>query len=364
MYICTPKLKKFISHRMNWIKRFSKNPAKPLTEKNSENEEISTMECRNCETKFKGKYCPNCGQILKEFDKPFSILIYDFMGTVFAFDARFFKTIKSVVLRPGKFSFDYMNGKRASYMKPFQFYVFISFVFFLLLSIQTNRFIDLEKDKPVSTLQDTLKLDELIPDLAKMPLSENGIADSLMKDYSKSLVPQRNRQLISYQDLEKAKLHLQSQLDEKQHSEMEKLLLQNTIKMLSYPDIFISKLYKYISWSFFMVMPLFAFWLWLFFRKKRRYYSGHFIYSLNAHATTFLIFALIISVKLLFPHKESSFENYLFWLIPIYVWLGMKKFYNQTILKTTFKFLLLSFIYSFSIVITVAFVFIISLYYV
>ncbi len=349
---------------MNWIKRFSKNPAKTHTEKSPETEEASTKECRNCETEFTGKYCPNCGQILKEFDKPFSILIYDFMGTVFAFDARFFKTIKSVVFRPGKFSFDYMNGKRASYMKPFQFYVFISFVFFLLLSIQTNRFIDLEKDKSISTVQDSLKTDEWSLDSTKIQSERNDLADRLMRDNSKNVVPQRKRQIISFQDVEKAKLHLQSQLDEEQHSETKKRLLQNTIKMLSYPDIFISKLYKYISWSFFMVMPLFAFWLWLFFRKKRRYYSGHFIYSLNAHATTFLIFALIVSVKLLFPDKESSFENYLFWLIPLYVWLGMKKFYNQTIIKTTFKFLLLSFIYSFSIVITVAFVFIISLYYV
>lgn len=352
---------------MNWKNVFNKKQPKSLKQKATVAEETHAAICRNCNTEFQGKYCPNCGQILKEFDKPFSILIYDFMGTVFAFDARFFKTIKAVLFRPGKFSFDYMNGKRASYMKPFQFYVFISFVFFLLLNIQTKRFINLDEDRALPVVQDTLQTENIQTTLIDTPLSGNR-SDSLMSntivtDNLEDSDKPKKKQLISLEDLEKVKAHLQKDLEKDGKSEFHKCVTQNAIKMLGYPTVFISKIYKYFSWSFFIVMPIFAFWLWLIFYKKRKYYSGHFIYSLNTHATTFLIFTLIIAIKLLFPDNESSIENYLFWLIPVYVWLGMKKYYNQSIIKTTFKFLLLSFIYALSIVFTVTLVFVISLYY-
>ena len=52
-----------------------------------------TQVCKNCETQFKGNYCPNCGQSVKEVDKPFSIIFYDFLGNIFAFDTRFYKSL-------------------------------------------------------------------------------------------------------------------------------------------------------------------------------------------------------------------------------------------------------------------------------
>lgn len=351
---------------MNWKNVFKKKQSKSLKQKTSETELASAVECRNCDTEFIGKYCPNCGQILKEFDKPFSILIYDFMGTVFAFDARFFKTIKAVLFRPGKFSFDYMNGKRASYMKPFQFYVLISFLFFLLLNIQTKRFIDLDKNTASGTVQDTLAKDSVMLLTKDLPFSGNSMADSLIAEgFANIPMPaeQKNNQIISLEDLEKVQSILQENLKNNGKPDFQNRIIRNAIKMLDYPTVFISKLYKYISWSFFIVMPLFGFWLWLFFYKKRKYYSGHFIYSLNTHATTFLVLASIIAIKLIFPDKESSFENYLFWLIPLYIWLGMKKYYNNSIIRTTFKFLFLSFIYTLSIAFTVSIVFMISLYF-
>lgn len=39
--------------------------------------------CKNCETQFSGHFCPGCGQSVKEFDKPFSFVIYNFAGDFF-----------------------------------------------------------------------------------------------------------------------------------------------------------------------------------------------------------------------------------------------------------------------------------------
>ncbi|PKP29971.1 MAG: hypothetical protein CVT99_15195 [Bacteroidetes bacterium HGW-Bacteroidetes-16] len=333
--------------------------------KNKDKEEKSidqVITCQNCETEFKGHYCPRCGQSTKEFDRPFSILIYDFMGTIFAFDARFFRTFKTVLFNPGRFSTDYMNGKRARYMKPFQFYVFVSFVFFLLLSIQTNRLIERNIKLSEDLTSDSLTMDSLVDTGEQSLLQMNWNSDSLAQDSLKVLSKgsKRERTIIT---LSKAKTYLEKIQAKGGHTEGEERILQNALKMLNYPDAFISKLYKYLSWSFFLVMPIFAFWLWLFFRKKRKYYSAHFIYSLILHATIFLVFTLILVIKMTFPDKSIYWENYLFWLIPIYVWIGMKQYYGRSVLRTTFNFLFLGGVYTFSMIVTVIMVFLVSLYF-
>jgi hypothetical protein len=284
------------------------------------------------------------------------------MGTIFAFDARFFKTFKTVLFNPGRFSTDYMNGKRARYMKPFQFYVFVSFVFFLLLSIQTNRLIEGNFDLAEGLASDSLAIDSLVSSTEETLLQLNWNTDSLARDSLRieSKGPDKKARIMT--NLLKAKTYFEEKLAKGGHTESEERMLRNTIKMVNYPDAFISKLYKYLSWSLFMVMPIFAFWLWLFFRKKRKYYSAHFIYSLILHATIFLVFTLILVIKMIFPDKSIHWENYLFWLIPIYVWIGMKQYYGRSVLRTTFNFLFLGGVYTFSMVITVLMVFLISVY--
>ena len=225
----------------NWINRFRKK--KTEIQDTSGPETIINLDilvCKNCDTEFKGNYCPHCGQIVKEFNRPFSFLIYDFMGTMFAFDARFFKTLKAVLFQPGQFSQDYMNGKRASYMKPFQFYVFVSFVFFLLLNIQTNRFIHIE-DSPTSSIQDTTAMDQFSPELT---LSEIDTKDNNLDvniDLFKDGNHKENKNILSTENVEKFKEQVQKELDKNNHSDTQRRMLQNTIKMLSYPDVFVTK---------------------------------------------------------------------------------------------------------------------------
>jgi hypothetical protein len=319
--------------------------------------------CQNCETEFKGHYCPRCGQSIKEFDRPFSILIYDFMGTIFAFDARFFKTFKTVLFNPGRLSTDYMNGKRARYMKPFQFYVFVSFVFFLLLSIQTNRLIERNIKLAEGYTSDSLEIDSFVDSTKQSVLQMNWHIDSLAQDSLRIESKGTEKKARMLANLSKVKSKIEKTLAKGGHTEGEERILQNALKMINYPDAFVSKLYKYLSWSFFLVMPIFAFWLWLFFRKKRKYYSAHFIYSLILHATIFLVFTLILVIKMIFPDKTVDWENYLYWLIPVYMWVGMKQYYDRSVLRTTFNFLFLGGVYTFSMFVTVIMVFLVSLYF-
>lgn len=90
---------------------------------------------------------------------------------------------------------------------------------------------------------------------------------------------------------------------------------------------------------------------------------GHLIYSLSSVSTTFFVLSIILAIKLIFPEKNSAPENYLLLLIPIYVIFGLKRFYNRSWVNTIFKFVALSFIYSFSIWMTAGIVFVLSIIY-
>lgn len=346
-------------------KIFNKKGISKVFSKNSNRENLSEMPliiCQNCDTEFQGHYCPRCGQSTKEFDQPFKVLIYDFTGTIFAFDTKFFKTLKTILFAPGKFSTEYMAGKRARYMKPLQFYVFVSFVFFLLLNILTNNLV--ENPGVTSNTTDTLYADTLnVDSLAREGLNKAAKAINLKitgLDTLK-LKPQKTRgKIFTAERLNEIKQQLTEELKEKDNSATDNRIIKNLIHLVSYPDVFVSTFYKYLSWSFFLVMPMFALWLWLFFRKKRRYYWGHFIYSLEMHSASFILFSLIVLIKLIFPDKSMSPENYLYWLIPINIFFGMKKYYARSYVRTALKMFFLFFIYSFSVSMTMVAVLILS----
>ncbi|MBN2616097.1 MAG: DUF3667 domain-containing protein [Bacteroidales bacterium] len=337
---------------------FSRNKGSRTKSKNNESDRPVT--CSNCGTHYSGNFCPHCGQSSKDFNRPFRILIYDFMGSMFAFDARFFKTMKAVIAAPGRFSANYIEGKRMSYMPPLQFYVFISFVFFLLLNIKTGSFISeatnkLSEIQADSTLVDSAKTAQQIKELTYTLKNE---PDSLEKKITKH---QKNKTsaINSIKLLQKT---LIKQSKNPNNTPYKKRILQNAIRLMDYPEMFVSKTLRYLSWSMFLLMPVFAFWLWAFFHKTRKFFLGHLIFSLESLSATFLIFSVMLAVKLIFPHKTIAPENYLFWLVPLYIWLGLKKFYHRSAWNTTYKFILLSFIYFFTTMITASVVFILSIY--
>lgn len=94
------------------------------------------------------------------------------------------------------------------------------------------------------------------------------------------------------------------------------------------PPMYFNRFLKFFSWSMFFLMPLYASFLWLFFHKKRKHYYGHFIFSINQHAFTFILFTLIVLLILIFPNRSVHPEYYLLVILPIYMIAGTSRFYQ------------------------------------
>ncbi len=323
--------------------------------------------CKNCGTSFTGNFCPHCGQSTNDFNQPFRILIYDFMGTIFAFDTRFFRNLKTILIAPGKFSSDYVAGKRAAYMEPFKFYVFISFIFFLLLSIKTGQFISDNSDHlDQAAAITTMAVDSVRAELAN-DSTKQAIKNQFKRDTKEKIPGNLNKtekdKMFAASNIKKVQASLIKNYKNPKTSPFVKRILGHAIRLMDYPEMFVSKVLRYFSWSLFFLMPFFAFWLWLFFHKTQHYYYSHLIYSLASLSVTFIILSVILAIKLIFPGRMTAPENYLMWLIPIYIWLGLKRFYRRGAFGTTFRMFILSNIYFFSTLIMALLVFFLSLYF-
>jgi len=106
---------------------------------------------------------------------------------------------------------------------------------------------------------------------------------------------------------------------------------------------------------FFLLLPLFAFFLYLLFRKPGRFYLMHFIFSVHYHAFTFfLLTIMVILIDYIFPTSvflsQWSLLITLF-ILQVYLLIALRKVYHQKWFTIVLKLILLNFMYSISVMI-------------
>jgi hypothetical protein len=253
------------------------------------NKEI--ISCKNCETEYSGNYCPECGQSKLSFDKPFRFIVADFAGNIFAFDTRLGTTFKTILTKPGQMALEIMKGRRAKYVPPFRLYVFVSFIFFLLLN---NKVSNIENEDPLSDATEQNDTNTVVSDSSNLVLDFD-VNDSTTDN---SEIKFGNRK-INFDNVE-----------------------ENS-------DMYISKFLQWSSSSFFLLMPFYAFLLWIFFRRTYKYYLGHLILAINQHVFTFILLTVLILLSYILPDREFYPELILLLVLPIYYFIGVKEMYKR-----------------------------------
>jgi len=106
---------------------------------------------------------------------------------------------------------------------------------------------------------------------------------------------------------------------------------------------------------FFLLLPLFALYLYILFRKPGRFYLMHFIFSVHYHAFIFLLLTvMVILIDYIFPTSVFLSQWSLFisiTILQIYLLIALKRVYQQKWVITFFKLVLLNVMYSISIMI-------------
>ncbi|UZT98501.1 DUF3667 domain-containing protein [Chryseobacterium fluminis] len=77
---------------------------------------MNKKSCLNCGHSISGEFCAHCGQKADTARiTVHSLIKNDILGSIWHVEARFFNTLKDILLRPGKTAKDYISGKRIRY---------------------------------------------------------------------------------------------------------------------------------------------------------------------------------------------------------------------------------------------------------
>ena len=95
--------------------------------------------CLNCTFAFVPEipddFCPRCGQQNQAIDLHVSHVLEETMEGLFHFDGKVFRTLQLLLFRPGELTRRFLAGHRMPYVPPIRLYIFISFLFFLALTM-------------------------------------------------------------------------------------------------------------------------------------------------------------------------------------------------------------------------------------
>lgn len=330
---------------------------------------VENESCKNCGTVFSGYYCPECGQSEKEVNRPFSIVFYDFLGNIFAFDTRFWKTFVNLIFRPGFLTKEFFAGHRVRYAPPMRFFIFASFVLFLLLQVFTNRGLNSVLYGSGNQLNQ-MALDSTTVSVLDSVIS--GTEGELRQEFDENIADKDSLKLENInleldlsafsnaRNLRSALNILADQLEQKLSTETDP---EKRVKLIKYinlarsPQQAVTRLLKYLSWAFFLLLPVFALLLKLFYIRRKQFYIRHLIFSIHFHSFIFLVFILITLLNGFFEHNTAGVTLFLLLIIPVYFIIALKKFYGQGIGKVILKFLGISFLYNIVLAVAVGLVF-------
>lgn len=299
--------------------------------------------CLNCGTKLLDAFCQHCGQ--KDIAKRQTLdeLLTNFISSFWSYEGKFFKTIKFLIIKPGFLATEYNAGKRESYYHPARMYVFISFVFFLLLSVLPND--DLKKSMVKADFSDEEKKEAVKDSIKSMVDSIKTVSKKNKKSDFTIIGDHKTRG--SYDSAQAAlapekrdgwlmkNLTLRSiEINEKYNGKSEEFIND-------FRDAFFDNFSKVLFW----LLPFFALLLKLLYVRRDYFYSEHLVFSIYYYNFFYFAGSLQVIVSAL-PVWEwaSTFVGY--WIV-LYLLFAMKRMYQQSWGKTILKYIL--FLFSFFI---------------
>ncbi|MET0225131.1 MAG: DUF3667 domain-containing protein, partial [Dokdonella sp.] len=94
--------------------------------------------CANCGAPMHGPFCYACGQPEKGMIRHLASVLADAADTIFNVDSRIFRSILPLYFRPGYLTMEYFVGRRTRYVTPFRLFFFLCVIAFFVIQISLN----------------------------------------------------------------------------------------------------------------------------------------------------------------------------------------------------------------------------------
>ena len=333
---------------------------------------VETPTCLNCghHLEAEANFCPNCGQKTSD-EVTIGVLFYNTISNYLSFDAKFLRSFVPLMFRPGYLAKEFVRGRRSRYLHPGNMYLFVSVILFFLLSFVVNE-ISKEADKVNKKIVES----EIIVEEDK----KTQIQDSITREKILNTVKD-NQKLFGIPDDEIAKtdsiIRAQNQGNYSMDWGFNKKKVDSLIaigatdqeiyKAMGMPDdagYFKRGLYKgtlnvvkgsgagsiikrmsdAIPIAMFILLPLFALILKIFYFRRGRY-AYHLVFSFYFFSFLFTVFALLLGLDWIYP----EFPGWVSWLVVLstffYFYLALLNFYERHWLTTFIKSSIITFIF-------------------
>jgi hypothetical protein len=353
--------------------------------------------CRNCGTPLTGKFCMECGQKNHTYVAPLWNVLHDFAATHFGFDTKFFHSIVPLLVRPGFLSREYCLGHEERYVKPFRLYLFTSIVFFFLAAIFWPQLTSLgasdgnvtmngkamtatgpdqkqTRDETRGQIQSALQQIDAQPGDPAAKSFAKSILQAQITDMDK---PGKAPASVTVAAKAAASAALASrhysygygpkppvtapsagsgtdglvQVDTSDLKDADQnRFVRALMAMKDHKDEFKKQLGQNLPKMMFILMPLIAIFLKLFYIGSKRYLTEHFVFTLHYHCALFVVLLFVMLCNSLAHHfiwatSLKSAGTIAGWYMAIYMFLALRFFYKQGWAMTTLKFFMLVFSY-------------------
>ncbi|AXY73082.1 DUF3667 domain-containing protein [Paraflavitalea soli] len=317
--------------------------------------------CLNCGTLVQERYCSHCGQENVEPKESLWHLIRHFFEDVTHYDSKFTRFFKYLITRPGYLTQEYLAGHRATNLNPIRAYIFISFVFFLVL------FSGKKEEAPQETKEEELALvkQQMAEGLRNAARSHTPLnlydstKNAVMEDLARSLTaedtPIKKEQTIAFglsqngikftlqdnryqnvQEYDSVQSTLADTSQDKDKGIM-KWIIRTNLRLKddygSRRNVMLEENFQHsVPKIMFVLLPLFALYVWLFFSRKKYYYTQHVIFSIHFHSFVFLLLLLMKLVKWIFPNEWFGLILDIITVLILFIYLAiaLKNAYKQS----------------------------------
>ncbi|MCX6134344.1 MAG: DUF3667 domain-containing protein [Ignavibacteriales bacterium] len=288
--------------------------------------------CPNCGAEFSVKpdlagFCPACGQENHDLNIPVRHLLAEVVETVFHFDTKSVRTLRALVFSPGFLTTEFIRGRRARYVSPIRLYIFISFLFFLLLSSSSGR---TDERTEVEAEQSAA---------GGFSMTFYGINSNelrgLRNSQIDSLIQSRN---ISPTAMSRYVVHQMARALGGSGREFTHLIIKN------------------FSYMVFVLMPFFGYLVYLFHRKQDPHYVGTLVFSLHFHSFAFLALTLLLLLsRVPFLAPVTLLAPI---VLAIYLYMGMRSVFGQSRISALWRTIIIGALH----VISVAVLFLVTVF--
>lgn len=340
--------------------------------------------CPNCDHQhsINDQYCPQCGQESKLKKVSIWTLVSNFFTEFFSIENRLIETLWKLLF-PGKLTTLYFEGKRKPYFSPIKCFLLTSILFVAVLATSISRseiYKNIEKQSDAfvykSMERDTYhKIDTFLIQEKKSTPVDSNVIENLRATYHKEFLSSTNESdtiqigrsaWINILGVEIDVYDFQNMDDDefdekyfKDKSFRQKLIVKQILKIAGHGGNFLRHLVGQIGLTIIFTIPVFSLFLWLIYIRRKRFYVEHLVFNFHFHAFLFLLLTTDILARYIIGNSWISALTISIFLI--YLFVAIRRYYQQSNFKTITKLLLGSFFYGFTLLISILVMFLLSL---